>query len=90
MLAERKTIVTEITYEEARAQQVKALIAEFPEAKYLSGPKVRVDSMRMEYCIRDVRSGAEFTIIDQREDGPGAMQFRIRAQMKANFPKQAG
>ncbi len=38
--------MTEITYDEARASEVRVVIVEFSDAEYRCGPKATVNSMR--------------------------------------------
>jgi len=42
----------------------------------------------MEYSVGDRRSGESVKIFDQREDGPSAVHFRVRQQLRAHFGKK--
>jgi len=79
--------MAEISYDEARAQEVRTVIAEFPEIKYLSGPEnvAPNDVWRIRYRCENIMTGAALELTDKRWDGTEGMRYSIRLQIKARL-----
>jgi hypothetical protein len=78
----------EITFDEARAREVKAVIAEFPLIKCLSGPEPvdrSINIWDLRYCCVVIETGIEFDIVVQRHWDLRFMQEGVRRKIKANL-----
>jgi hypothetical protein len=83
----------EISFDEARALEVRTVIAEFPQIQYLSGPEPvdrNTNIWELRYRCVVVKTGVEFNIIVRRGQSLSDMQYNVRLQIRTNLDQKIG